>query len=221
MPQHWLRYVMQPWDKDLKKWHFVAVLLRSWLSDYPESWYYLLSQLLWWGKKDKFSAGTTAIPLRQAGAARWRAARQGAGQGQGWAVGAEAAITPSTAPQPHRTSGAGPGHWTSVRQSPARADPAAVARKPQARQRRHGSEQERGTARRAGEGRSQNAAVQPRGWARLPNPGGAGAGVTVWARHAHTSNPSQRISLSVENYTSKNNHSTADLSERARKALGG
>lgn len=118
MPQHWLRYVMQPWDKDLKKWHFVAVLLRSWLSDYPESWYYLLSQLLW-EKNPKFSAGTTAIPLRQAGAARRRrAARQGAGPGQGQAVGAEAAITPSTAPWPHRRSGAGPGRWTRVRQTP-------------------------------------------------------------------------------------------------------
>lgn len=79
------------------------------------------------------------------------------------------------------------------------ADPAAVVPKPQARQRRHGSEQERGTAGRAGEGRSQNAAMQLRGWALLPNPGGAGVWVTVWARHAYTSNPSQRIScLSVE-----------------------
>ena len=78
-------------------------------------------------------------------------------------------------------------------------------------------------ARHGGEGQSQNTAVQLRGWPRLPNPGGAGVGVTVHARHAHTRDPDQRIGcLSVENYMLKNNHSTTDLSllERATKDLG-
>jgi len=31
MPQHWLGYMMQPWEKDLKKWRCMAVPLLSWL----------------------------------------------------------------------------------------------------------------------------------------------------------------------------------------------
>lgn len=78
-------------------------------------------------------------------------------------------------------------------------------------------------ARCSGEGQSQDAAMQLRRWCWLPNPGSAGAGVTVRAWHAHTNNPNQRTGhLSVENCILKNNHPATDLSflERATKALG-
>lgn len=106
---------------------------------------------------------------------------------------------------------------------PCKGRPPAMAHKPKAQQGRHGSNQERGMARCGGEGQSQDAAMQLRRWRWLPNPGSAGAGVTVRAWHAHTNNPNQRTGhLSVENCILKNNHPTTDLSslERATKALG-